>query len=154
MACKHGGGTNHRMGLYDMIMIKDNHIVAAGGIENAINQSYAFLKNSNLLKKIPIEIETRTLDEVKAVVKYGKDKIDRIMLDNMVSIDEKTQEVHVKMLEEALKIVNHQFETEASGNINMLSIEKVGKTNVDYVSIGSLTHSVKALDISLKFETE
>jgi len=150
MAVKHGGGENHRYGLYDMILIKDNHIDAAGNIEKAIHNTLSYLQQHNL-NKIKIEIETRNLNEVKDVIQFGKNKIHRVMLDNMVKI-KPNNEIDVTMLEDALKLINHQFETEASGNINISSIGKVASTGVDYVSCGSLTHSVKALDISLKFK--
>lgn len=151
IATTHGGGTNHRYGLYDMVMIKDNHIVASGGIENAINKVVEFLKNKNY-KNVKIEIETSNLDEVKQVLKYGKNKVHRIMLDNFVKFD--NNKVDTSLLSEALKLVNNQFETECSGNININSIDQVSQTNVDYCSTGSVTHSVTALDISLKFKSK
>lgn len=153
MAVIDGGGINHRMGLYDMIMIKDNHIEASGGIKQAIDNANNYLIQNNLKKLVKIEIETSTLDEVKEVLKYGADgKVDRVMLDNMVKMDIENNKVDTSMLEDALKLIDGKFETEASGNITLFSIGEVAKTNVDFCSTGSITHSVTALDISLKFK--
>ena len=148
-----GGGTNHRMGLYDMIMIKDNHIEASGGIKQAIDNANKYLIDNKLKNEVKIEIETSTLDQVRQVLKYGIDnKVNRIMLDNMVKMDIENNKIDTSMLQDALKIINGKFETEASGNITLFSIGEVAKTNVDYCSTGSITHSVTALDISLKFK--
>jgi nicotinate-nucleotide pyrophosphorylase (carboxylating) len=136
-AVKIGGSENHRFGLYDMIMLKDNHIDFAGGIEKAIDATHEYLKKNNL--NLKIEIETRTLDEVKRVVKYGK--IDRIMLDNFTPEE----------IKKALKIIAGQYETEASGGITLKNIKEYAATGVDYISIGALTHHIKSLDLSLKF---
>ncbi len=131
-----GGGTNHRYGLYDMIMLKDNHIDFAGGISNAIKATHQYLEKTG--KKLRIEIETRNLEEVEEVLSVGG--IDVIMLDNM-SPD---------IMAVAVEKINHQYKTEASGGITEKTIADVAKSGVDYISIGALTHSVKSLDMSLK----
>ncbi len=131
-----GGGTNHRFGLYDMIMLKDNHIDYAGGISLAIKATQEYLKTSGL--KLKIEIETRNLNEVQQVLDIGG--VDRIMLDNM-SIHEMTN---------AVQLINGKYETEASGGITEETIADVAHTGVDFISVGALTHSVNSLDISLK----
>jgi nicotinate-nucleotide pyrophosphorylase (carboxylating) len=136
-AVKIGGSENHRFGLYDMIMLKDNHIDFAGGIENAIDSTQDYLSKNNL--NLKIEIETRTLDEVQRVVNHGK--VDRIMLDNFSP----------EQIFSALQLINGKFETEASGGITLENINKYAKTGVDYISIGALTHHIKSLDLSLKF---
>jgi len=151
-----GGGTNHRYGLFDMVMIKDNHVFSAGGVEKAISSVHDYLtkrkKNSN--KKIEIEIETRTLDEVKQVLKCGG--VDRIMLDNMVKVKRDkngtVQSIDTTMLSEAVKLINGKYQTEASGNVMLDTVGTIALTGVDYISSGSLTHSVTALDISLKIK--
>lgn len=131
-----GGGTNHRFGLYDMIMLKDNHIDYAGGIAAAIQATHKYIKKNSLSLKI--EVETRNIQEVRQVLKQGG--IDRIMLDNMSLEDMRT----------AVDLVNGRYETEASGGINEHTIAAVASTGVDFISVGALTHSVKSLDISLK----
>ena len=131
-----GGGHNHRMGLYDMIMLKDNHIDFAGGIAQAIDQTKEYLLKNNL--NLKIEIETRNLEEVKQVITKGG--IDRIMLDNF-SYEE---------LRSAVTLIDNQYETEASGGINLLSARKYAECGVDFISVGALTHSVSNLDLSLK----
>ena len=131
-----GGGTNHRFGLYDMIMLKDNHIDYCGGIENAIAKANNYLKEKKL--DLKIEIETRNIDDVKKVVAAGN--VHRIMLDNF-SPDKIT---------EALKIINGEFETEASGGINLDNIESFAATEVDFISSGAIIHQAKSLDLSLK----
>lgn len=136
MAVKIGGGKNHRFGLYDMIMLKDNHNDYAGGITNAVNKTKAYLKEKNLSLKV--EVETRNLDEVKEALAVGG--VDRIMLDNFTP----------ERIVEALQVINGQVETEASGGINETSLAAYAATNVDFISIGALTHSVKSMDISLK----
>ena len=136
MAVKIGGGENHRSGLYDMMMIKDNHIDYAGSIENAINLCDEFRKSNSL--NIKLEVEARNLDEVKRILKTGK--IDRILLDNF-SYSE---------LREAVKIIDRKYETEASGNITIETARNYAECGVDFISMGALTHSVKGLDISLK----
>jgi nicotinate-nucleotide pyrophosphorylase (carboxylating) len=135
-AVRIGGGHNHRMGLYDMIMLKDNHIDYCGGLEKAIELAWQYVQQVNPALKI--EVETRNLDEVKRVVAFGK--VDRIMLDNF----------NPEQLAEALKIINSKMETEASGGINLDNIEAYAKTGVDYVSVGALIHQAKSLDLSLK----
>ena len=136
-AVKTGGSENHRFGLYDMIMLKDNHIDFAGGIEKAIDNTHTYLEKNGL--NLKIEIETRTLDEVKHVVKHGK--IDRIMLDNFTP----------EKIKEALVCIAGKYETEASGGITLENIVAYAQTGVDYISIGALTHHIKSLDLSLKF---
>jgi nicotinate-nucleotide pyrophosphorylase (carboxylating) len=131
-----GGAKNHRMGLYDMIMLKDNHIDYCGGIEKAIAAANAYLKAQQL--QLPIEVETRSLDDVKRVVKVGG--VQRIMLDNFTP-----QEIKA-----ALEIINKQFETEASGGINFDTIEAYAATGVDFISVGAVIHHATSLDLSLK----
>ena len=135
-AVRIGGGENHRMGLNGMILIKDNHVDYAGGIEKAIEKVQEYLKRTD--KKIKVEIETRNLSELYQVLKNRF--VDRVMLDNF-SIQE---------LAEAVKIINNQFETEASGGITLKNIRLYAETGVDFISVGSLTHSYKSLDLSLK----
>lgn len=137
-AVKIGGGTNHRFGLYDMIMLKDNHIDYCGGIEKAIETSYNYVQQNNL--NIKIEIETRSIEDVKKICEFGIGKVDRVMLDNFSP----TQ------ITEALKIINHQFETEASGGINLENIESYAATGVDFISVGALIHQAQSVDLSLK----
>ncbi|XP_008454777.2 nicotinate-nucleotide pyrophosphorylase [carboxylating], chloroplastic isoform X2 [Cucumis melo] len=149
-----GGGQNHRMGLFDMVLIKDNHISAAGGISNAIKSVDLYLQQRKL--KMNVEVETRTLEEVHEVLRYAtqnKTSLTRMMLDNMV-VPLPSGDVDVSMLKEAVDIINGRFETEASGNVTLHTIHKIGQTGVTYISSGALTHSVKALDISLKIDTE
>lgn len=133
LAVRHGGGTNHRMGLYDMAMLKDNHIKAAGSITDAVRQAKQALPIS-----IQIEVETKNLDEVREALAAGADII---MLDNM-SLEQMT---------EAVKLIDGRAKTEASGNVTLDTIAGVAKTGVDFISMGALTHSVKALDISMNF---
>ncbi|MFT5723149.1 MAG: nicotinate-nucleotide pyrophosphorylase (carboxylating) [Bacteroidia bacterium] len=131
-----GGGYNHRIGLYDMIMLKDNHNDYAGGITKAVNKTKAYLSDNKL--SLQVEVETRNLDEVKEALAVGG--VDRIMLDNFTP----------EQISEALIVINGQVETEASGGINASNLAGYAATNVDYISIGALTHSVKSMDISLK----
>jgi nicotinate-nucleotide pyrophosphorylase (carboxylating) len=135
-AVKIGGGQNHRFGLYDMIMLKDNHIDYAGGITAAIQRTKAFLISAK--KNLKIEIEVRNTKELEEVLRVGG--VDRIMLDNFSP----------ENLKEALKIIPSSYETEASGGITLENIRAYADTNVDFISVGALTHSVKSLDISLK----
>jgi nicotinate-nucleotide pyrophosphorylase (carboxylating) len=135
-AVRIGGGTNHRFGLYDMIMLKDNHIDYCGGIEAAIEKANRYLQLKK--KELRIEVETRSLDDVKRVMAAGK--IDRIMLDNFTPAK----------IEEALKIIDGKYETEASGGINLENIVEYAKTGVNYISIGALIHQAKSVDLSLK----
>jgi len=135
-AVKIGGGQNHRFGLYDMIMLKDNHIDYAGGITAAIQRTKAFLFSAK--KDLKIEIEVRNTKELEEVLQVGG--VDRIMLDNFSP----------ENLKEALKIIPSTYETEASGGITLENIRAYADTNVNYISVGALTHSVKSLDLSLK----
>lgn len=131
-----GGGANHRFGLYDMLMIKDNHIDFAGGIIEALDATHAYLKKTK--RKLPIEVETRTIDDVKLILKKGG--FQRIMLDNYTIADTK----------KAVKLINGAFEVESSGGITEKTIEAYAKCGVDFISVGALTHHVKSLDLSLK----
>lgn len=135
-AVKIGGGENHRFGLFDMIMLKDNHIDFAGGIEKAIDVTRQYLADNHL--NLKIEIETRSVDDVRRVVKHGG--VQRIMFDNFTP----------GMIREALPIVNGQYETEASGNITLENLRSYAETGVDFISVGALTHQIKSLDLSLK----
>ena len=137
-AVRIGGGTNHRFGLYDMIMLKDNHIDYAGGLEAAINKAYHYTQINNLPLKI--EVETRTLQDVETVCRIGKGKVFRIMLDNFTLLQ----------ITEAMQIIKGEYETEASGGINLQTIESFAATGVDYVSVGGLIHQAQSLDLSLK----
>ncbi len=136
MAVEIGGGQNHRFGLYDMIMIKDNHIDFAGGIEKAIIKTIEYLKLKNL--KLKIEVETRNINEVKEVLSVGG--IDRIMLDNFTLDD----------MRKAVILIDRKYETEASGGITMKTIRSYAETGVDFISVGALTHHINSLDMSLK----
>jgi nicotinate-nucleotide pyrophosphorylase (carboxylating) len=135
-AVKIGGGVNHRFGLYDMIMLKDNHIDYCGGIEKAIEKAYHYVQQKK--PGLKIEVETRSLDDVQKVMATGK--VDRIMLDNFTP----------ELIVEALKIINGKYETEASGGINLVNIELYAATGVDYISSGAVIHQAKSLDLSLK----
>ena len=131
-----GGGINHRFGLYDMIMLKDNHLDFAGGIENAINSTVDYLNKNNL--KLKIEVEVRSLKELEEVLAVGQ--VYRVMLDNMMPSD----------IRQAIKMIGGRFETEASGGITEKTITEIAETGVDYISVGALTHSYKSMDMSLK----
>ncbi len=135
-AVRIGGGYNHRMGLYDMIMIKDNHIDYAGGIENVIKSVKEYLEKNK--KNLKIEIEARTIEDVEKIIETGG--IDRIMFDNFNYEDTK----------KAVQIVNGKYETESSGGINLDTIRGYAECGVDFISVGALTHQIKSLDISLK----
>ncbi|MEO6231837.1 MAG: carboxylating nicotinate-nucleotide diphosphorylase [Ferruginibacter sp.] len=135
-AVRIGGGTNHRFGLYDMIMLKDNHIDYCGGIEKAIEKAYAYVQSTK--PGLKIEVETRSIEDVKKVMAVGK--VDRIMLDNFSP----------SLIEEALKIIDGKYETEASGGINLTNIIFYAATGVDYISSGAVIHQARSLDLSLK----
>lgn len=136
MAVKIGGGENHRMGLYDMIMLKDNHIDFAGGIKPALKKANVYLKKIN--KNLKIEVEVRNIDELNDVLETGG--VQRIMFDNFSP----------KQTKQAVTIINGRFETESSGGINLKSIRAYAESGVDYISVGALTHQIKSLDMSLK----
>lgn len=136
LSVKIGGGVNHRFGLYDMILIKDNHVDYAGGIKNAIHSALDYLKNNNI--QIPIEIEVRNLQELAQVIDVGS--VDRILLDNF----------DFPTLKKAVELINGKFISEASGGITEENVLEYAKCGVDFVSMGALTHSVKSLDMSLK----
>lgn len=135
-AVRIGGGMNHRIGLFDMIMLKDNHIDFAGGIENAINRCHEYLKEKNL--DLKIEIEVRSFEELNQVISHGG--VNRIMLDNFSVEDTK----------KAVEIINGRYETESSGGITYDTIRSYAECGVDFISVGALTHSVKCLDMSFK----
>lgn len=135
-AVRIGGGYNHRMGLYDMILIKDNHIDYAGGITSALDRTISYLDTNNL--DLKIEIEARSLEDVREILEYGK--VNRILLDNFTP----------KRLSEAIHLIGGQVETEASGGIILENIRDYALTGVDFISVGSLTHQIFSLDMSLK----
>lgn len=135
-AVKLGGGKNHRIGLFDMILIKDNHIDFAGGIEKAIDRARDYCKATG--RDLKIEVETRSLDDIRRVLEHGG--ADRIMFDNFTP----------ELTKEAVKLVNGQCETESSGGITLENLRAYGEAGVDYISVGALTHSVKSLDMSFK----
>ncbi len=135
-AVRIGGGVNHRFGLYDMILIKDNHVDYAGGIKQAIKEARQYLLDQH--KNLQIEIEVRNMQELQQVIEEGG--ADRIMLDNFSTV----------LLKEAVELINKRYITEASGGITLENIAEYATTGVDYISSGALTHSVKSLDLSLK----
>lgn len=135
-AVRIGGGMNHRMGLYDMIMLKDNHIDYAGGIENAIRRTNEYLKKNNL--ELKIEIEARSISDVEKIISVAG--VDRIMLDNFSVEDTRI----------AVKLINGRFETESSGGITLETIRSYAECGVDFISVGALTHHIRSLDMSLK----
>jgi len=135
-AVKIGGGMNHRMGLFDMIMLKDNHIVYAGGIEKAIEKTRNYLKTNN--RKLRIEIEARNLDDVKKILSTGG--VNRIMLDNF----------NLEDTAEAVKLIGGRYETESSGGITLETVRPYAECGVDFISVGALTHHIRSLDMSLK----
>jgi nicotinate-nucleotide pyrophosphorylase (carboxylating) len=135
-AVKIGGGINHRFGLYDMIMLKDNHIDYCGGIEKAIEKANVYVQEKK--PGLKIEVETRNLEDVQKVMATGK--VNRIMLDNFAP----------EQIVEALKMINGKYETEASGGINLHNIEAYAATGVDYISSGAIIHQARSLDLSLK----
>jgi nicotinate-nucleotide pyrophosphorylase (carboxylating) len=138
-AVRIGGGVNHRFGLFDMIMLKDNHIDYCGGIEKAIEKAYTYVHS--VKPSLQIEVETRTIEDVRKVMKTGK--INRIMLDNFTPA----------LITEALQIINGEYETEASGGINLENIEAYAATGVDFISSGAIIHQARSLDLSLKAST-
>ncbi len=135
-AVKIGGGVNHRFGLFDMILLKDNHVDFAGGVKPAIINTLRYLEENDLSLKI--ELEVRSLDELSEAIKVGR--IHRVMLDNMLPSD----------IRQAIRMIGGQFETEASGGINEKNIQEIAETGVDYISVGALTHTYRSLDMSLK----
>lgn len=135
-AVKTGGGTNHRIGLFDMILIKDNHIDFAGGIEKAIDRANEYCQANG--KDLRIEVEVRSLDDIRRVLEHGG--VDRIMFDNFTP----------ELTREAVKLVDGRFETESSGGITLENLRSYGEAGVDFISVGALTHSVKGLDMSFK----
>lgn len=135
-AVKIGGGCNHRIGLFDMILLKDNHVDFAGGIANALDRCATYQKEKGLHLKV--EIECRSFDEIKQVMAHGG--ADRIMLDNF----------SVENTKKAVELINHQFETESSGGITYDTLRNYAECGVDFISVGALTHSVKGLDMSFK----
>ena len=135
-AVRIGGGENHRMGLYDMIMLKDNHIDYAGGIKNAISRTNEYLRRKKL--DLRIEIEARSLNDIEIILNTGG--IDRIMLDNFT----------IESTAAAVRMINKRFETESSGGITLETIRSYAECGVDYISVGALTHHIKSLDMSLK----
>lgn len=141
-AVRIGGGVNHRFGLFDMIMLKDNHIDFCGGIEKAVQKAYDYVQSKK--PELKIEVETRSIDDVKKVIATGKGKVLRIMLDNFKPLQ----------VAEAVKMIGGEFETEASGGINLDNIQEYAATGVDYVSVGALIHQARSLDLSLKAITE
>ena len=137
-AVRIGGGVNHRYALYDMIMLKDNHIDYCGGLEPAVNKAWNYVQAHNLGLKI--EVETRSIADVKKILEIGKGKIFRVMLDNFKP----------DAVAEAVKLIDGAFETEASGGIDLDNIRSYADAGVDYVSVGALIHQAKSLDLSLK----
>jgi len=135
-AVKIGGGVNHRFGLFDMILIKDNHIVFAGGIKNSIKQVNEYLQKNN--KQLKIEIEARNISDVKEIIRIGN--VNRIMLDNF----------SIENTKIAIDLINKKFETESSGGITLQNIRKYAECGSDFISVGALTHHIKSLDLSLK----
>lgn len=140
-AVRAGGGHNHRMGLYDMVMIKDNHVDMAGGIYKALESVYHHLSETGR-KDVKVEIEVRNFEELLEVIEYGK--VDRVMLDNFTPED----------MADAIKLIKGKVETEASGGINLNNVREYAETGVDYISVGALTHNYRSLDMSLKVVTK
>ena len=136
MAVRIGGGENHRLGLYDMILVKDNHVDFAGGIKNAIEKIQHYLKKHG--KKIPVEIEVRNMQELEKVL--GAGFVDRVMLDNFTPAQTK----------EAVEFINRRVEVESSGGINLETIRDYAECGVDFISVGELTHKINSIDLSLK----
>jgi nicotinate-nucleotide pyrophosphorylase (carboxylating) len=136
MAVELGGGGNHRMGLYDMILIKDNHVDFSGGIENAIHNAQDYLRKTE--KNLPIEVEVRSLEDIKKVMQIGG--VFRIMLDNF----------NLENTRKAVELINGKYEIESSGGITLETLRSYAECGVDYISVGALTHQIKSLDLSLK----
>lgn len=136
-AVKIGGGENHRYGLYDMVLIKDNHIDLAGGIDKALARTSEYIKK--LKKELMVEIEARNINDIREILRLGN--VDRIMLDNF----------SVEDTREAVKLIDGKFETESSGNITLKNIRAYAECGVDYISVGELTHQITSLDMSLKY---
>ena len=136
MAVRIGGGGNHRIGLFDMVILKDNHIDFAGGITPAIRKTQAYLKEKG--KNIPIEVEVRSLDDIREVLSVGG--VDRIMLDNFSP----------ETTREAVALIGGRYETESSGGITLKNLREYAECGVDFISVGALTHQIKSLDLSLK----
>jgi nicotinate-nucleotide pyrophosphorylase (carboxylating) len=136
MAVKHGGGENHRMGLYDMILLKDNHIDYAGGLEKAIRQAQLYLRENKI--ELKIEVEARNLDDVGMILKIGG--VHRILLDNF----------NTENTRKAVELINGKVETESSGGITIKNLRQYAECGVDYISVGALTHQIYSLDMSLK----
>lgn len=147
-AVKLGGGENHRIGLYDRILIKDNHIAAAGGIATVLAAALAYRERTPG-PPLKIEIEARTLDEVRAVLATGG--ADIILLDNMVRLTD-AGAIDTSLLAEAVRLVARRLVTEASGNVTLATVPAIAATGVDFISSGALTHSVQALDVALKID--
>lgn len=137
-AVRIGGGVNHRFGLYDMIMLKDNHIDYCGGLAKAVNKAHDYVVSHNL--DLKIEVETRSLEDVRTILDMGQGKVFRIMLDNFTPA----------LVKEAVNMIDKQFETEASGGINLQTVQQYAESGVDYVSVGGLIHQAQSLDLSLK----
>jgi len=136
MAVQLGGGVNHRMGLFDMILLKDNHIDFAGGIENAINKVHAYLKQTG--RNLPIEVEVRSIDDLHTALRVGG--IQRIMLDNF----------SIPATKEAVQLIAGRYEIESSGGITLENLREYAECGVDFISVGALTHQIRSLDMSLK----
>ena len=136
MAVRIGGGENHRMGLFDMVILKDNHIDFAGGIVPAVEKTKAYLKARG--KDIPIEVEVRSLDDIREVFRAGG--VDRIMLDNFTP----------ELTREAVRLIDGRCEIESSGGITLANLREYAACGVDFISVGALTHQIKSLDLSLK----
>ena len=151
-AVRLGGAQNHRAGLFDMVLVKDNHVAAAGGIRQAIDAVGAYARETG--RDLPVEVEARTMDEVDAVLAAvdGGARVDRVLLDNMARQTDGGLDVSV--LTEAVRRVGGRVETEASGNVTLETVPAIAATGVDFISSGALTHSVRALDVSLKVGLE
>jgi nicotinate-nucleotide pyrophosphorylase (carboxylating) len=142
-----GGGENHRIGLFDLVLIKDNHIAAAGGLAPAVRAARRYLQETG--RPLSIEVETRTLDEVRAAL--DEEGIDILLLDNMVRLRD-DRSVDTTRLEAAVSLIGGRIRTEASGNVTLATVPAIAATGVDYISSGALTHSVQALDLSLSID--